>query len=125
MKVRVYINFSFFLQNITQMAQSALKKVFVYGTLKTGEPNHHWLTDANNGYAKFFANATTTKKMPLIIATRYNIPFLLNKPDTGKYIIGEVYEIDEQMMGKLDILEDYPNLYQREIQNMNIGKGDG
>lgn len=27
--------------------------VFVYGTLKRGEPNHHWLTNTENGTYQF------------------------------------------------------------------------
>lgn len=107
------------------MAQSAFRKLFVYGTLKVGEPNHHWLSDTKNGYAKFICKAATTKKMPLVIATRYNIPFLISKEGMGNYIAGEIYEVDDKMMKNCDILEDYPNLYDKEIQDLNIGVGDG
>ena len=33
--------------------------VFVYGTLKTGEPNHHWMTEefASTGRHKFVGKA--------------------------------------------------------------------
>ena len=33
--------------------------VFVYGTLKTGEPNHHWMTEefASTGKHKFVGKA--------------------------------------------------------------------
>lgn len=57
-------------------------RLFVYGTLKKGEPNHHWLRP-QNGFAKFVANGTTVKKYPLIIATKYNIPFLIDTPGQG------------------------------------------
>lgn len=56
-----------------------------------------------------------------ILATRYNIPFLINRPDTGNFIKGEVYSVDEQMMARLDVLEDYPEFYDREIQDINVG----
>lgn len=58
--------------------------VFVYGTLKKGEPNHHWITSKENGHAKFISNAQTIKKYPLIIASKYNIPFLLGNPGVGE-----------------------------------------
>lgn len=55
-------------------------RVFVYGTLKRREPNHHWLTNESNGIAKFVSTGQTTQSYPLIIATKYNIPFLLDCP---------------------------------------------
>ena len=107
------------------MANSQLKKVFVYGTLKKGEPNHHWLTKSENGFSNFVCNAVTKQKMPLVIVSKYNIPMLLNKPGVGNYVTGEIYEVDDSMFAKLDELEDYPSFYNREIQDMNIGVGDG
>uniref|UniRef100_A0A1I8Q755 Gamma-glutamylcyclotransferase family protein n=1 Tax=Stomoxys calcitrans TaxID=35570 RepID=A0A1I8Q755_STOCA len=95
-----------------------LFKVFVYGTLKRGEPNHHWLTRQENGFARFVAQGTTDEKYPLVVGTRYNIPFLLDKPGTGHNIHGEIYEVDEKMFANLDVLEDYPKYYDREIQKI-------
>ncbi|CAH1735565.1 unnamed protein product [Chironomus riparius] len=98
---------------------SNLIRVFVYGTLKSGQPNHFLMQDVKNGMAKFIARAVTTEKFPLVVATRYNIPFLLNKPGTGNYINGEIYEVDQQMFEVLDKLEDYPTWYDREILEMS------
>lgn len=50
--------------------------VFVYGTLKTGEPNHHWLTDAQ-GRSSFLGPGLTLDTWPLVVVTKYNIPMLL------------------------------------------------
>ncbi|XP_077284226.1 putative gamma-glutamylcyclotransferase CG2811 isoform X2 [Arctopsyche grandis] len=97
-----------------------MHRVFVYGTLKTGEPNHHWLTSKNNGYSKFLGNAHTIEKYPLIIATKYNIPFLLYSPGNGDIIKGEVYEVDEAMLANLDVLEDHPNYYIRDLYTVNL-----
>ncbi|XP_017148608.1 putative gamma-glutamylcyclotransferase CG2811 isoform X2 [Drosophila miranda] len=93
-------------------------RVFVYGTLKTGEPNHHWLTKKENGQAQFLGRGTTAVKFPLVVGTRYNIPFLLDRPGDGHNIHGEIYEVDEAMFSKLDQLEDYPNYYDREEQTI-------
>jgi len=60
--------------------------VFVYGTLKNGEPNFHWLTNEEHGRAKFICYGTTSTLYPLVIASKYNIPFLLDEPGTGKVI---------------------------------------
>lgn len=99
-----------------QMAQNTLKKLFLYGTLKRGEPNYHWLTNPNHGVAKYLCEARSTVKMPLIISTKFNIPFLLNFPGVGHFIKGEIYEVDDKMLSKLDILEDYPALYDRDVR---------
>lgn len=99
--------------------------MFVCGALKYGQPNHSILANSANGYAKFWCRATTTQKLPLVIATRYNIPFLLNKPGVGNYVTGEIYEVDDKMLNALDNLEDCHDVYTREIQDMNIGVGEG
>ena len=44
--------------------------VFVYGTLKKGQPNHHWLSDSENGFQRFISAAKTEVKFPLVIASR-------------------------------------------------------
>lgn len=122
---------------------SSLSRVFVYGTLKKGQPNHHWLTNTSNGLATFQALGKTKTEFPLVIATPYNVPFLLNKPGFGRNIkgtrrgldgnwcfvknlpssIGEIYDIDERMLSQLDILEDYPRLYDRQIQDIVTSDG--
>ncbi|KAJ6643203.1 putative gamma-glutamylcyclotransferase [Pseudolycoriella hygida] len=102
---------------------SSLSKVFVYGTLKKNQPNHYWLTNKNNGAASFLSNGTTKIRYPLVISTRYNIPFLLNKPGIGRNIKGEIYEINDEMLTKLDILEDYPELYDRQIEPIETDSG--
>lgn len=65
------------------MLKTSLHRVFVYGTLKRGEPNHRHLKDTRNGYAKFLGLGRTTVAYPLVIASKYNIPFLLKKSNTG------------------------------------------
>lgn len=57
--------------------------IFVYGTLKRGEPNNGVMNDETKGSCSFIGNGRTVNKFPLIIATDYNIPFCLNKPNIG------------------------------------------
>ncbi|XP_037953463.1 troponin C-akin-1 protein-like [Teleopsis dalmanni] len=106
-------------------ASSALQKLFVFGALKYGQPSHSILASSGNGYAKFWCRATTAEKLPLVIATRYNIPFLLNKPGVGYYVTGEIYEVDNKMLDSLDSLEDCQDIFTREMHDMNIGVGEG
>lgn len=92
-----------------------LFKVFVYGTLKKHQPNNHWFSKKDKGYSSYLCDGETETKYPLLIATKYNVPFLLNEPGIGNCIIGEIYEVDEKMLANLDELEDYPKLYDRII----------
>lgn len=105
------------------MSNNKLIRVFVYGTLKRGQPNYKWLTDSSNGSATFISSGTTSVRFPLVIGTRYNIPFLLNRPGTGNLIAGEVYEIDEPMLSRLDVLEGYPEFYHRDEYDIQTDDG--
>lgn len=102
------LSFHLCLPDSTNMTQ-----IFVYGTLKRGQPNHHCMFDTANGKAEFLATACTTQKYPLVIATQHNIPFLLNIPGNGHRIQGEIYKVDEQMLKFLDAFERVPTMYQR------------
>lgn len=62
---------------------SKMELVFVYGTLKRNQPNNYHLNDSKNGCAVFKSTASTIQKYPLVISTKYNIPFLLLKEGIG------------------------------------------
>ena len=81
--------------------------VFVYGTLKRGFSNHYFLEDA-----KFIAKATTKEKFPMVnIIQAY--PYIINDVGNGHNVEGELYKIDDVILGKLDVLEGYPEHYDR------------
>ncbi|KAK9503628.1 hypothetical protein O3M35_010148 [Rhynocoris fuscipes] len=101
----------------------SLSKVFVYGTLKKGEPNHYWF-ESKNGFSKLIDCGSTVLKYPLIIGTKYNIPFLLAQPGTGYNVQGEVYEVDDRMLKNLDTLEDHPNFYIRKEDDIKLNSGE-
>eukprot|EP00095_Tigriopus_kingsejongensis_P012762 snap_masked-scaffold30_size591359-processed-gene-4.18 protein:Tk12762 transcript:snap_masked-scaffold30_size591359-processed-gene-4.18-mRNA-1 annotation:"AGAP011128-PA" len=42
------------------------------------------------------------ERYPLVIASKFNIPFLLNIPNEGHLIKGEVYNVDEEKLQHLD-----------------------
>jgi len=80
--------------------------LFVYGTLKRGFHNHHYLLGAN-----FKTAATTVEKFPMVAR---GIPYLFNTPGEGTNIIGEIYEItDINMLRAMDRLEGHPDWYRR------------
>uniref|UniRef100_A0A7E4ZUD9 Gamma-glutamylcyclotransferase family protein n=1 Tax=Panagrellus redivivus TaxID=6233 RepID=A0A7E4ZUD9_PANRE len=85
-------------------------KVFVYGTLKKGEPNHEFMTDPATGKLWFIDNATTVDKFVMFVSSPRNIPFIVNSEEKneGYQIKGELYEVDDQ---KLAILDDIERFY--------------
>ncbi|XP_057679260.1 gamma-glutamylaminecyclotransferase-like [Corythoichthys intestinalis] len=97
-----------------------MARVFVYGTLKRGQPNHFRMLDKSIGEAHLLASAVTTEKFPLVIAGEYNIPFLLNLPSLGHRVHGEIYRVDEQLLNFLDDFEDTPTMYQRTLVKLTV-----
>ena len=126
--------------------------VFVYGSLKKGEPNHPWITNPKHGKAKFWAKGQLVRPHPLIISSRYNIPYMLDAPGVGKYvkgafrcsendslvafpvsvtvffspgILGEIYNVDDNMLKSLDVIEDAPNYYIRRQEEIDLVDKEG
>ncbi|XP_064644436.1 putative gamma-glutamylcyclotransferase CG2811 isoform X2 [Lineus longissimus] len=90
-------------------------RVLVYGTLLRGQPNHYLIQNKDNGEAKYIGIGQLQDRRPLVTATPYNIPFLLDVPGEGENITGEIFDVDDKMLKVLDDLENHPNFYQREI----------
>lgn len=97
-----------------------MTRVFVYGTLKKGQPNYFRLLNRANGTAQFLGSALTTERFPLVIAGKYNIPFLLNIPGQGHRVHGEIYRVDDEMLKLLDDLESVPTMYQRTVVHLEV-----
>ncbi|CAG2165497.1 unnamed protein product, partial [Oppiella nova] len=88
--------------------------VFFYGTLKKGQPNHHFMADdMKNGRCEYVCSGQTVDKWPMVIATRYNIPCLLFKKGQGKQIYGEIYSMDTTLLNWLDFKESQVLIYKR------------
>ena len=87
--------------------------VFVYGTLRSGEVNHHLL-----------AGATYCGKHATL--PRYRMLHLGAYPgvvEGGSTVIrGEIYRIDKRQFMWLDRLEAYPTLYKRKLIDTRWGK---
>ncbi|XP_036749504.1 gamma-glutamylaminecyclotransferase [Manis pentadactyla] len=99
--------------------------VFVYGTLKTGQPNHKVLRDGANGRAAFRGQGRTLEPHPLVIAGEHNIPWLLNLPGRGLRVLGEIYAVDERMLRFLDEFEGCPDMYQRTRVRIAVLEWEG
>uniref|UniRef100_A0A914DZ92 Gamma-glutamylcyclotransferase family protein n=1 Tax=Acrobeloides nanus TaxID=290746 RepID=A0A914DZ92_9BILA len=98
--------------------------VFTYGTLKSGEPNHNIMIDPNTGSYELIGTGQTKEKFPLIIASEFNLPFLLNDAGKGHRIFGEIYSVDEQKLVALDELEVHPTFYRREGHPVEMTNGE-
>ena len=61
-----------------------LINVFVYGTLKRGFANHHYLQNGLNGVARFITTGLTKEAFPLVVGTDAFIPFMLPLKGQGK-----------------------------------------
>ena len=97
------------------MAPGALPQerqlVFVYGTLKRGEKNHHWLEGASwQGEAELSG---------VLLHDLGPFPMAVIGEGTA---IGEVYAVEERGLARLDELEGYPRLYDRQMLSLNDGR---
>ncbi len=75
-----------------------MTRIFVYGTLKRGCKNHHWLAGQ-----RFIAEARTQPIYRLYDMGGY--PGMI-RADNGVAVKGEIWEVDEGGMARLDVLED-------------------
>ena len=86
--------------------------VFVYGTLRKGEENHPLLADS-----KFLGKAVSARKYTMVDLGDY--PAVIQQGEST--ISGEVYVISIETLAKLDILEEYPDYFQRIIVSTPYG----
>lgn len=82
-------------------------KLFVYGTLKQSFTNHHYLKDAT-----FLGKVQTYTPYPMILK-HPAFPYLINKPNEGLHVKGELYEVNYQTLLLIDDLEGCPEHYTR------------
>jgi gamma-glutamylaminecyclotransferase len=86
--------------------------VFVYGSLRSGLYNNYLLaTD------KYVGEFRTTQKYTMIGLKSRAFPFLLPEKIEGIPWLptrGEVYEVSQETLDRLDSLEGHPNWYTRE-----------
>ncbi|GAB2642422.1 gamma-glutamylcyclotransferase family protein [Vibrio panuliri] len=86
--------------------------VFVYGTLRQGESNHHYLANA-----QLLGLHETAPNYALYDLGAY--PAVISGHQA---IFGEVYLVDEVMLQALDQLEDVPVEYRRELIDTPFGQ---
>lgn len=87
-----------------------MKLLFVYGSLKQGFSNEHV-----NAGARIPGSYRTHDMLPLFLLGDGHVPCLVHAPGQGYKVVGELYEVDEQMLVTMDRLERIgePGGYQR------------
>jgi gamma-glutamylcyclotransferase (GGCT)/AIG2-like uncharacterized protein YtfP len=54
------------------------------------------------------------------------VPALYNKPGVGHQILGEIFSVDKEHLGRLDEFEECPHLYKRQpISLMPVNGNEG
>lgn len=89
--------------------------VFSYGTLKRGFPNHSLMLDIN---ASFIGDARTKFNYPLVLAGKWNVPFLIDKKNypNSYEVKGELFEVDNLGIAILDKFEGVGNGYYKRLK---------
>jgi len=87
-------------------------EVFVYGTLKKGGGNHHFLKDSD------FVRHEILKDHAIYQPNLFGFPLLIQSK--GDKVYGEVYRITSTTLAKLDMLENEGHLYNR-INDIELG----
>jgi len=93
-------------------ASTSVTRVFVYGTLLSGEPNHRLLRGAR------LVGAARTQ--PRFTLYDYG-PFPALASKGRRAVAGEVYEVDAPMLAALDRLEGHPRFYRRTPIALDCG----
>jgi gamma-glutamylaminecyclotransferase len=80
--------------------------LFVYGTLKRGQRNHHLLAAQ-----QFLGNATTEPRYRIVDLGPY--PGLVAIHENGLAVRGELWTVDDNCLRQLDTFEGVPDLFDR------------
>jgi gamma-glutamylaminecyclotransferase len=81
-----------------------MTRIFTYGTLISGEPNHRVLRGS-----RCLGPACTPPRFKLVDLGAY--PGMLADGNTS--VVGEVYDVGDDVLAALDRLEGHPHLYKR------------
>lgn len=93
-----------------------MERVFVYGTLLSGFENNFYLRNA-----KLIGKAFSKEKYHM---TTSFIPFVTNDGHkNSSYIYGEVYEVEEIDLKRIDHLEGHPHMYERKMVDVRLDDG--
>lgn len=78
-----------------------MEKVFAFGTLKRGFALHA----AGLRGATFIGPYRTASPYPMVVAGPWFAPMMFDQPGVGLQVLGELYEVGETALAKLDEIE--------------------
>jgi gamma-glutamylcyclotransferase (GGCT)/AIG2-like uncharacterized protein YtfP len=84
--------------------------LFVYGTMLRRGRNHQRLYDKR---AIFIGEFNTVDTFDMTIRGRGSVPLGMRSAE-GHPIAGELYAIDDEMIGEIDAFEGHPIVYERQ-----------
>lgn len=88
-----------------------MHKLFVYGTLKRNYGNHRCLQGS-----KYLMDLVVRDNFYLIDLGPF--PALIHDPNNRYSVYGELYEIDDKILKRCDILEGYSSFYDRSLREL-------
>jgi gamma-glutamylaminecyclotransferase len=92
--------------------------VFVYGTLKQGYGNYARILAGNSN---FLGTAVTDGKFKMLDS---GFPVLLSVQSGGKHVAGEVFEVNDAVLKRLDQLEGEGSMYDRKLVTVQMESGE-
>ena len=75
--------------------------IFIYGTLKTGFPNHNEMLKGE----RLLGVYTTVEKYPLVLTRPWYSPVMFPEPGIGHYVSGEIFDVNDEKLQDLDKFE--------------------
>ena len=99
-------NWNYTPKGVTHLEADSVHRVAVYGTLKNGFHNHHLLVGSD-----FVGSGKLHDRYPLEVR---GLPYLYKEKGVGEFVDVEVYDVDDNLLTRLDRLEGHPNWYKRE-----------
>ena len=83
------------------MRNHEYESIFVYGTLKTGFPNHDEMLKDE----RLLGLYKTVEKYPLVLTKPWYSPVMLPEPGIGHHVSGEIYVVNNEKLQELDKFE--------------------
>jgi gamma-glutamylcyclotransferase (GGCT)/AIG2-like uncharacterized protein YtfP len=106
-------------QSMPKVADVKTTRVFVYGTLRVGQDNYKYLLKDKAG-ANYLGQSTIRGYKMVSLG---GFPAIFNTGNEEDIIIGDVFDVNEEVNSNLDRLEGYPGWYDKvEVETNDYGK---